>query len=73
MCDKVDDIIKLLRDDKLYNDNRINILDYYINDIDTIFYIAIAKSNINIDEQLRLIKQFNLIYLQIKSILKQLK
>lgn len=73
MENHINEIINVLRDDKLYNNDRVNILDYYLNDIDTIFYIAISKSNIDIDEQLRLIKQFNLIYLQIKSITKQLK
>ncbi len=70
---KINEIINIIRNDDLYNGERINILDYYINDMDSIFYIAISKSNIDTNEQLRLIKKFNLIYLQIKSITKQLK
>jgi hypothetical protein len=65
--------LNLIFDMELDNNWKIETLEDYINDLDKAYYTVIANSQAPQKEKERLIKQFNLIYLQQNSILKQLK
>jgi hypothetical protein len=65
--------LNLIFDLELDNNWKIETLEDYINDLDKAYYTVIANSQAPQKEKERLIKQFNLVYLQQNSILKQLK